>query len=382
MGRNRLFQWLGSRGQSPHRPRPSTSSGKTGPIGGEEAVAAGASLRNGALGERLSELDGVFRHRVDRIEPVKVPLVLISQVQRSGGTLLSQLFDGHPALLAHPSELYIGKPTKYFWPQLELSASPDALFDRLQEPVAVRHAREGYQKISPSGTHRVQQGAFPFIFLQDLQKKIFRGLLERFSACSQRAVLDCYVASYFGAWIDYQGAYRPPDTLRYWTAFAPRLMSDAANRAAFFADYPDGYWISILRDPVSWYASAARHQPSEYADVEKAVGLWRASSQSVLDGVDRHPRQVIVVRFEDLVTSPASVMDRLARLLGIAFHAELLCPSFNGIPILADSSFDVDRHGVLPETADRAGMVPEDAADFIRRQTADLYDRVCALQTL
>ena len=30
---------------------------------------------------------------------VNVPLVLISQVQRSGGTLLSQLFDGHPEVL-------------------------------------------------------------------------------------------------------------------------------------------------------------------------------------------------------------------------------------------------------------------------------------------
>ena len=45
--------------------------------------------------------------------PVNQPLLLISQVQRSGGTLLSQLFDGHPQVHAHPHELKIGYPEKW-----------------------------------------------------------------------------------------------------------------------------------------------------------------------------------------------------------------------------------------------------------------------------
>ena len=58
-------------------------------------------------------LESLYKSCVEHTRPVTSPLVLISQVQRSGGTLLSQLFDGHPELHAHPHELKIGYPTKY-----------------------------------------------------------------------------------------------------------------------------------------------------------------------------------------------------------------------------------------------------------------------------
>src|SRR5262245_51494389 len=68
----------------------------------------------------------VRRHAI----PVTQPLVLISQIKRSGGTLLSQLFDGHPSCYAHPHELQIGK-SKYQWPKLDLSAHPREIFHYL-----------------------------------------------------------------------------------------------------------------------------------------------------------------------------------------------------------------------------------------------------------
>ena len=57
---------------------------------------------------RLSEVSGsVLRGRKRRwVIDVHQPLILISEVQRSGGTLLSQLFDGHPQCFSHPEEIY------------------------------------------------------------------------------------------------------------------------------------------------------------------------------------------------------------------------------------------------------------------------------------
>ena len=69
------------------------------------------------------------------------PLVLISQVQRSGGTLLSQLFDGPPQVHAHPDELKIGGPRETDWPQLDMRLSPDEGFELLFEPAVVRHVQ-------------------------------------------------------------------------------------------------------------------------------------------------------------------------------------------------------------------------------------------------
>jgi hypothetical protein len=60
-----------------------------------------------------SQLEDLFRSGLKSATPITVPLALISQIQRSGGSLLSQLFDGHPEIYAHPDELKIGYPEKY-----------------------------------------------------------------------------------------------------------------------------------------------------------------------------------------------------------------------------------------------------------------------------
>jgi hypothetical protein len=41
-------------------------------------------------------LANAYESWLKHIQPVTVPLALISQIQRSGGSMLSQLFDGHP----------------------------------------------------------------------------------------------------------------------------------------------------------------------------------------------------------------------------------------------------------------------------------------------
>ena len=74
--------------------------------------------------------------------PVREPLVLISQVQRSGGTLLSQLFDGHPEVHAHPGELHIG-PGKSHWPALDPDETPEAWFDALFERITLEFVETG-----------------------------------------------------------------------------------------------------------------------------------------------------------------------------------------------------------------------------------------------
>ena len=49
-----------------------------------------------------------------KINFIDQPLILISQIQRSGGTLITQLFDSHKEIYAHPSELVLTNP-KWKW---------------------------------------------------------------------------------------------------------------------------------------------------------------------------------------------------------------------------------------------------------------------------
>lgn len=89
-----------------------------------------------------SKIDLEQRHnfKPENVCPVTSPLVLISQIQRSGGSLLSQLFDGHPEVNPHPHELMLGYKKKYVWPRIDLNEHPERWFP---EVLANDHAKNG-----------------------------------------------------------------------------------------------------------------------------------------------------------------------------------------------------------------------------------------------
>jgi hypothetical protein len=310
--------------------------------------------------------------RLEHLVPVDAPLVLSSQIQRSGGTLLSQLFDGHPECHAHPHEVKIGYPREHFWPPIELE-QPENWFEILFEARSVRNFRRGYKK-SPRSD---QRDVFPFLFLARLQKQIFDACVAARPPRRERDVLDCYFTSYFNAWLDNHNLYSGPK--KAVTGFTPRLAMDAANVERYFAAYPDGTLISIVRDPRSWFVSASRYAPQDYGDVSVAMELWGRSVDAALDALAQYGERVVVLTYEQLVLETEATMRALAERLGIAVSAVLLEPTFNGRAIRANSIEPVEQRGVLRERVDayRTSLEPEQAA-LIAERAGDRYERAAA----
>jgi len=115
------------------------------------------------LQNRKTHFDWVYQSCLDHMRPVTTPLALISEIQRSGGSMLSQLFDGHPEVHAHPHELKVGHPKKFIWPQIDLTDRPERWFEILFEDIVVRHFRGGYKKMEK------YKDTFLFVFLPSLQ---------------------------------------------------------------------------------------------------------------------------------------------------------------------------------------------------------------------
>jgi hypothetical protein len=312
------------------------------------------------------------RERIEHAVPIREPLVLVSQIQRSGGTLLSQLFDGHPECHAHPHELTIGHPKSQHWPRLDLADSA-SWYEMLYEKYPQKHFRLGYQKPAERpGSDDVD--VFPFLFLPRLQKAIFDAAVAATEVESSRDVLDCYFTSYFNAWLDNHNLYTGPK--RIVTGFAPRLSAKAASVQGFFESYPDGFLISIVRDPCAWYASA-RKQSDGYDDVDHAVGRWRTSTQAALDAKDRYGERVVVITYERLVLETQETMRDLAETIGITMSTVLLEPTFNGRPIRANSSDAVQGYGVRAERTDAYRTTLEsETIGRIEEHAGDLYERV------
>jgi hypothetical protein len=307
----------------------------------------------------LEEYRELCRVRLEHVVSVREPLVLVSQVQRSGGTLLSQLFDGHPECHAHPSEIYIGHPRKWEWPPLDLSA-PETWFDVLYESPVELHLREGYVKHKEA---RLEPGhdVFPFAFLPGLQRAIFAQEIAGRPPRSERDVLDAYFTSYFNAWLDNQNLYAGPK--RAVTGFTPRLGLEPGNAERFFAAYPDGTLISIVRDPGAWYESASKYR-ERWQEVDEALAEWSRSTRAALDAAAAFGDRVLVLTFEQLVLDPEGTMRRTAERIGIDFDPVLLEPTFNGRPVRANSSERVEAYGIVEErtTAYRRSLPPDTIA--------------------
>jgi hypothetical protein len=315
-------------------------------------------------------LDSLSQACLDHTRHVTCPLALISQIQRSGGSLLSQLFDGHPELHAHPHELKIGYPTKYTWPKLDLRNDPNRWLETLFEYSVLSHFKKGYKK------EKKRDDAFLFLFLPSVQREIFLDYVGSIDSLTLRNVFDGYMTSYFGAWLNNQNSYGQK---RFITAFTARLAMRNENMQSFFEIYPDGRLISIIRDPKNWYPSAIRHKPRICRGIRDGLDLWKKSAQAMLRNKDRYGDRVRILTFEDLITKTRAVMLYLAEFLEIKFDNILLMPTFNKYPIRANTSFEAEKDGIISSTLQRYKTLAREELEFIESTSKELYGKVLSV---
>lgn len=308
------------------------------------------------------------QYRLD--DPVRVdqPMILISQIQRSGGTLLSRLFDDHPAIFAHPYELSWGRPEKWHWPATTGSLVSNLTFAQLDQEWVHRLAKKSYYKKGP----KKKVGTHPFIFDYNLQKQIFKRLAQSESINSARQSLDIYLTSFFNAWLDYQNLYRAERKF-FTTAFIPRMLMFPESLEGFLRDYPDGYIVSSVRHPAGWYASAMKHKYT--GDLTEVLDFWVRSTRAIIDAKQQLKDRMILTDFESVVAHPAEFTRRVCARTGLPWHETLSVPTFNGMLVKSNSHYENVTH-----VDEKAGqryrtILPAREIEEIERITADLHQQ-------
>jgi hypothetical protein len=300
-------------------------------------------------------------------QAVHCPLIMVSQVERSGGSLMAQLFDGHPELLAHPAELKFGYPTKETWPSTDLPNLDDQ-FRVLFEPRMIEFCETGYAK----GQHNEDRKNF--FFVPYVQQAVFEEVLKEADRPSSRDILDAYFTSYFNAWLNMRNRI---DQAKFVTGFVPMMAAQERNMDEFWRIYPDGFLISIIRSPLSWYPSfVALKAERGFSSVDVIAERWNASTEAMFRERERWKDRVIVLRFDDLVSSTEATMRLICHRVGLEFHPSLISPTFNWEPMGSNSSFGATEPGVVTSAPAQRELLLNDAArDYLTSHCLPLYEK-------
>jgi len=275
-----------------------------------------------------------------------LPLIVIGQQQRCGGTLLTRLFDGHRQLYVHPHECYWGRPYKYHFPNIDDSLNAEEAWNALYEPVLRYLAQDQYIRRGQQEYH------FPYHF--EYHRQQFVNHFD--SATSMRESLALYLTTLFQSFKTEIGGEKP----KYFVYFTPRqtLYTDEILQT-----FSRGHVINMLRHPLGFFASLKKH--NRFYDKISAKFLWRIFFVYSIYKTQTHRTKFHLLIFEDFLKDPRAYMTALCDKMDLEFTEALLSPTFCGQIWNGDSSFR-SLQGIDPSVADhyRGRLHQEEIAYF------------------
>jgi Sulfotransferase family len=319
--------------------------------------------------EHRDVLFSQLKEKLATVSLKRPALLLFPQIQRSGGTLANQLFDGHPAAWSHPYEFQSVKGG--FGGHPFLNGERSAMQFLRKERWVWRRTKPGY---TPNYKLRNEDPeAPPFYFSTWLYQSIFDKLVADHNSASFADYLHVYFTAVSEAILPLTKCLEP----KYVSAHSPRALWTPHDLDAFVAAAPDGKAIWLIRDPLSWFASAKNHH-REYRSVDHAMSLWEHSVSAASAMRKRYPERALLVRFSSLINDTERVARFLAERLEIEFCEDLCRPTFNRQMVISNSRFEVTR-GVVDQ---RPSTDRGDAVEPVEAAAIEAYARKYELAKL
>ncbi len=293
-----------------------------------EAVwdAAGAF---GAAGLTLKEIDagmGLARRPV-----------FICGAHRSGTTLLCNLLDGHPSLVALPCESAFY--TNLERPLADMERCHRAAFlgrkwlQRMVNPIN----QPPYWLFGRSGPQ-----TSPYVDFARAFRTWWSVFENRPSAHGSSWPLAAFALAYAGR----TGRGRIPPGTAMWVEKTP---TNEQYLDRLWAEFPDAKVLHVIRRPdavLSSYKALVRSAGRPARAMIPAVRNLARSYRSAVERSRREPAdRYRLIRYEHLVTHPSEVMARVAGFLNIEPSPALLQPTVAGLAATANTSFAEGRQG-------------------------------------
>lgn len=252
-------------------------------------------------------------------------LLMISAMYENGGNVTHRFLDGHPEMLVYPFESQLGTslvndalttmfPQKYRWPVFDLTATPEQDFQSIiDEECRVRIRTPQVSKFRDAPMH-----------LSDADRETHYVSRVRASGRSAGGNVLAFFGATFDAWKDY----RRGTHASLYVGYSPIIGVDTAR---ILRDLPNAHVLHVVRNPWSAYADTKkRPKPMSLAGYMTA---WTTVQYHARLSGEQFPKQVHIVRAEDVMADSAKTLGAVCRDLGVQADDSLRTMSWNGQPL-------------------------------------------------
>jgi hypothetical protein len=260
--------------------------------------------------------------------------VFVCGVHRSGTTLVRDLLDSHPALSVLPSEgtffTNFERHLERLGPESWLPYLGGEWLRRLVNPIH----QQPYWLLGRSSPE-----SSPYVTFARALMAWWPLAQERVGPVASSWPLVAVALSYAQC----TGGFSANSTLQRW---AEKTPTNERFLDRLRLEFPDVKLIHVVRHPFSVYASqkqAARNLGERYRHARRLLEELSLSYRLAAEhSRDSPPHQYLVIRYEDLLESTRSTVDRLAGFLRIEPLPILMQPTAAGLPAASNSSFTID----------------------------------------
>jgi hypothetical protein len=255
--------------------------------------------------------------------PIKFKFIMISAMYENGGNTLQRHLDGHPELFVYPYESQPGTfmvsdwmtsmfPQKYRYPEFGISGAFDRDYESIiDEEFKVRvntpHVSK-FRDVSNLGCTNKDRKEFFLKFLKGRDR-------------TRANIVEAFYRSSFAAWRTLNRSGKE----HIYVGYSPIIGVDTDK---MINDFPNGIMLHIVRNPYAAYAETKR-RPVPYA-LERYVRIWNIVQLTALSFQEIYPKNMVVVRYEDMVSNKEKFFKDLSNKLGINYNKTMLYPSWNG----------------------------------------------------
>ncbi len=255
--------------------------------------------------------------------PKKFSFVMISAMYENGGNTLQRHLDTHPELFVYPYESQPGTfkiadwmtscfPQKYRWPEFGIEGTVDSDYDAIIDEefkvmVNTRHVSK-FRDVSELGCTNTDR------------KKAFVAWMQGKDR-TRKNLVEAYYRSTFAAW----STYKKTGKEKIFVGYSPIIAVDTDKMVS---DFPDAIMLHIVRNPYAAYAETKR-RPVPYS-LDRYVRTWSMVQLAALSFADTYSRNMLVVRYEDMVEDKEAFFKKLCKKLGIPYSPTMTYPSWNG----------------------------------------------------